>query len=583
MNKLNDLLYAVDEDNHKLLFGVVEDGNILNLTLKKEKFLKAKKLRILCDLAKAKAGDPGFFVIPRNIEMTGDQLIYFNRKHDCTFEERHALTNTFFVDSPSFCGIVCFGRSYHYKLVTEIQNGIYSCYASLNLTKNDSAYKDIEIRLIQTPREGGYSAMAVKYREFLIAEGCFVPLTEKYKRAAVEYAGKNPLIRIRMGWKESPSPVLHQNTDNEPPMYVACTFKKVREFADCLSRTGVKGAEIQLVGWNKSGHDGRYPQLFPVEEKLGGETELRKTIEYLKRLGYRVSLHTNLIDMYEIADTFTWDDAALGRNGKPIQIGRYSGGLAYRVCYEKQLKNVKRDLPAVAEFETDGLHFIDVVSIVEPDVCFSSAHPVSSARGIEIAREIMSYASSLLGGFSSEGCFDFSMRTLDFGLYTTFGDGFGKKAVPTADCLIPFYELLIHGITLYNPESTTVNYLLKTPRDRLDFYMRGGRPVIYLYSKFRTGQTNWMGEDDYLINTSEDMRSTADAVARVCREYSRVSRLQTVFMNDYSVYDNGLHVSKYADGTVIAGNYSDKELFFEGFSISPYDYIMIEKKSGKSD
>ena len=70
--------------------------------------------------------------------------------------------------------------------------------------------------------------------------------------------------------------------------------------------------------------------------------ELKKTIAYVKDLGYRISLHTNTIDAVEIADTFTWDDVVVTRDGEYYQCGHYSRGYAYHVCLEKQLKNAKK-------------------------------------------------------------------------------------------------------------------------------------------------------------------------------------------------------------------------------------------------
>ena len=54
------------------------------------------------------------------------------------------------------------------------------------------------------------------------------------------------------------------------------------DILDEVKRQGVERAEVCLVGWNQKGHDGRFPELFPVEEQLGGEDKLRKLIKNLK-------------------------------------------------------------------------------------------------------------------------------------------------------------------------------------------------------------------------------------------------------------------------------------------------------------
>ena len=42
-------------------------------------------------------------------------------------------------------------------------------------------------------------------------------------------------------------------------MCVPCLLGLEGPIADELKRQGVEGAELQLVGWNRSGHDGRFP------------------------------------------------------------------------------------------------------------------------------------------------------------------------------------------------------------------------------------------------------------------------------------------------------------------------------------
>ncbi|MBE6702097.1 MAG: hypothetical protein E7585_01630 [Ruminococcaceae bacterium] len=379
-----------------------------------------------------------------------------------------------------------------------------------------------------------------------------------------------------MGWKPSPSPVLHQREANEPEMFVACDFKRVRDIADELKRQKVEGAELQLVGWNRSGHDGRFPQLFPADPRLGGDDELKKTIDYVKSLGYRISTHTNTIDSYEIADTFTWDDVVVNRDGSYNQTGHYSGGYAYHVCLEKQYKNTKRDLPALAALGENGLHFTDVISIVIPDDCHALEHPSSTANGIIYAQKILEYTSGLFGGFSSEGCMDFALKDLDFGLYATFGNGFGKKEIPVADRYLPLFEVAYHGIVLYNPTATTVNYTAQPVQERLSFILRGGRPAMYFYSKFRTGgQKNWMGENDLTCADDEALRWSVARIKEACDEHLRLADKQLLYMERYDILENGIEKATYSDGSAVVGNFSDKVALYEGKEIPAWGYVVI--------
>ena len=566
---------AIDDKGKVHIPCVEERSGSYYLTFHKETLEGVQKLRVLPMLAKAAAGSEGFFITPRNIEMSGDLLVKFVPREDTCYSYNLPIMSCYGIKTAEVCALVRIERNYKYSFAFQIKDGIYSLETVFDFTKNDPVYDDIRIEVLPLKADATLGDFAAAERNLRLERGEIVTLAEKCKNEAVEYARKYPLIRIRMGWKQSPSPVLHQTLENEPEMHAVVTFARVRDIADSLKAHGVEGAELQLVGWNIGGHDGRFPQLMPPEEKLGGMEELKKTIAYVKDLGYRISLHTNTIDAVEIADTFTWDDVVVTRDGEYYQCGHYSGGYAYHVCLEKQLKNAMRDLPEVAELGLNGLHFTDVISIVVPDTCCSKDHPCYTAQGIRLAQENIHYTRELFGAFSSEGCMDFALKELDYGLYVSFGDGFGKANIPVTDTLVPFFELTYHGILLYNPTSPTVNYPIKTPADKLTFRMRGGRPSFYFHSKFRYGEPNWMGDVDFVSTDNASMNHAVSLIAASMKEYEALQDLQLVYMRDYQVLENGIEVATYCDGTRMIGNFSDKEQTYEGITLAPFGYSVL--------
>jgi len=567
---------AIDDKGKVHIPHIEERSGSYFLTFHKETLAPVQKLRVLPMLAKAKAGTEGFFITPRNIEMNGDLLVRFVPKEDASYKYDLPIMSCYGVKTPEVSALVRIERNYKYSFAFEIKDGVYSLETVFDFTKNDPVYDDIRIEIVPMKADATLGDFAAAERNIRLERGEIVPLAEKCKNEAVEYARKYPLIRIRMGWKQSPSPVLHQTPENEPEMHAVVTFARVRDIADSLKAHGVEGAELQLVGWNKSGHDGRFPQLMPPEEKLGGMEELKKTIEYVKGLGYRISLHTNTIDAVEVANTFTWDDVVVTREGEYFQCGHYSGGYAYHVCLHKQLKNAMRDLPEVAELGLNGLHFTDVISIVVPDTCCSKEHPCYTAEGIRLAQENIHYTRELFGAFSSEGCMDFTLKELDYGLYVSFGDGFGKKQIPVTETLVPFFELTYHGILLYNPTSPTVNYPIKTPADKLMFRMRGGRPSFYFHSKFRYGEPNWMGDVDFVATDNASMNYAVGLIAKEAERYAPMADLQHVYMKDYILHENAVEEAVYCDGTRIIGNFSDHTVSFDGYTIAPWGWVLTK-------
>lgn len=576
--------FAIDEKGKKYAFHQLPIEGGVRLTLYRQEIEGVQTLALLPELSYARAGEEGYYVLPRNISHNGDHQIFFREREDAVLKYSRAIMCFYGIKKKDMCLLVRFNRTRHFDIVAELKDGVYSAYVFFDFRPNcqktytlhEELYEDIVMEVIDLPLSAGYEEMAAKERDIRLSRGEIIPLKEKCRRPAVEYARQYPLIRIRMGWKPSPSPVKHQTPETEPEMFVACTFEQVCRIGDELKRQGVEGAELQLVGWNQSGHDGRFPQFFPVDERLGGEEGLRRAIDHIKSLGYRISLHTNLIDEYEVAESYTPEDLAIMRNGQFLQNGHYSGGLAYHVCPLKQLKNAKREFPRIAALGENGLHFTDVISIVQPDPCASEAHPCHTEDGIVVAERTMSYIRNLFGGFSSEGTMDFAIKYIDYGLYVTFGDGFGHTATPLSDRYLPLFQLTYHGTLLYNPSSPTINYPIKRPEDRLTFYMHGGRPSFYFYSKFRTGgQANWMGDADLTCGTEEELRQSCAVIARGAAEYAPLARLQTLYMTGYAFLTDTLQCATYEDGTRMVGNFSPDTVEFEGHCIPAYEFLVI--------
>ena len=576
---------AYDQDGKKYIFDVKRAKKSTFITLKKEALVGAKQIYLLGDMSVAQAGDEGYYLISRNDKQNGDIISEFVEREDVEFIQQKMIMSFYGIKKKDMCVLVRVKRRYPFVIRVRVENGRYELCVRYDLENfglvddvTGMPAEDIEFEIVELPLTADYNEMARTERCLRLERGEILPLAKKCERECVEYARKYPLIRIRMAWKKSPCDILVQTPENEPEPFVACDFARVRDIADELARQGVEGAELQLVGWNKGGHDGAFPQLFPINEEFGGEEGFIKTIEHVKALGYRISTHTNTIDAYQLADSFTWDDILITKDGNHRAGGLYGGGQSYKVCAKKQYKNALRDLPALQKYGENGLHFTDVLSIVEPLVCYSKDHPCSHAEAVEYTVKNMDYTRELFGGFCSEGCMDFAIGSIDYGLYVTFGDGFGRVEIPIATKLLPVWEIVYHGTVLYNPTSPTVNYPIKQPKDRLTFVMRGGKPSIYIYSRYRAGAPNWMGEDDLVCYTDEDLKRTVSVIKKTLDDYKPLCHLQLCYMQSYEALEGGIEIASYENGTRIVGNFSDNPALFEGMEIEPYGYAVIDKR-----
>ena len=553
-----------DQTTAPAAYTVEERGDVTCVTIQKDlNFSDVVSIDFEYAHDLAKRGDEGYFVLPGS-QKSESMLCRFTEKADAEYVMREYTMPIFGVKTKAgaFVAIVT-GMAYSYTLVCGVKDSRYYLYPRFILN-GEAPCEDIQVEYHRLPAaDADYSGMAREYRRYQLERGACLPLRERAaKNPTLAYAKDAVLIRIRMGWKPVPATVLHQTLKNEPPMHVACTFATVERLMDKLYAAGVKKAELTLVGWNVKGHDGRWPSAFPVAEELGGEEGLRRVIEKAKTYGYLIDGHTNSTDAYEISPLWDENDLLVGRDGKHMPIGNWSGGAGRALCPACALKQAETILPQVAKMGFHGLHYVDVVNIVMPRVCYSKVHPVNIAQSIDCHRQLARLCHDRFGGYSSEGVFDFSARYLDYGLYVCFNE---KKITPLCDALIPWWQLVYHGIIMSNPYAVTVNYPIKGTHAHLKLLECGGRPSMYLYSKFvEKKDGNWMGEDDLTCDNEADMDATVAHIAHAYAERETLSHLEMAYMEHHREIAPDVFEIAYSDGTVLTVDYGA-----ETFKISP--------------
>lgn len=442
-----------------------------------------------------------------------------------------------------------------------IKNNKYTLCMHFEINE-EVPYDDITIIKYTLPCDATYNEFAKKCREYCFENG-YISLKDRLNDV-LKYAAESVMVRVRMGWKPVPCEVLEQTVENEPPIHIACTFKDVEKLMHEYKNAGIEKAEFCLVGWNKGGHDGRWPQIFPVEEKLGGEKDLISLINTAHKLGYNICCHTNSTEGYTLANNFSEDDIALKKDGsKSIPAEMWSGGRSYDVCPKRALDFAEEDFPKIAELGFRGIHYIDVITATPPRCCYNKNHPVNYKEGVEYMNEILILAQKLFGAVGSECAITHNMKHCDFVLYNTFRKHIDCKRQPSEidliDEYIPFWEIIFHGIVLYTPNATTVNAVYgKDKSAMLKLIEYGARPTVYYYSKFKTDNTNWIGgEDDFTLDTPQETEKSVIGVKETEDFYNQYSYLQYEFIERHEkIRDNVFQVT-YSDGTVITVDYNE--------------------------
>ena len=124
--------------------------------------------------------------------------------------------------------------------------------------------------------------------------------------------------------------------------------------------------------------------------------------------------------------------------------------------------------------------------------------------------------------------------------------------------------------------SPTVNYTIKGNRERLYFFLRGGRPSFYIYSRFKGDGSDWMGTVDLEVDSNESLDRATDAIAKGAAEYKDFADRQLTFMKDYVVLGEGLEAAIYEDGVTLVGNFSEEDKTYMGKTVPAGDFIVIK-------
>lgn len=536
------------------------------VVLAKESITKpAEFVDFMVGYAPAQEGEAGYIVY-------NNYMITFHGHENEVLDTGYCWMPLLGVKTPRECfACIVTGLWEQHSFIIQCKDGVYTAHPRFRLD-GQAVEDDMQVDYcLLTGAEADYSGMAKVYRERqLTVGGC--KLIRDRMNPNLAYALNAPEIRMRLAWKPVPTPVEEQTPETEPPMHVAATFERVGQVMDACKAHGVDKAEFCLVGWNIKGHDGRWPQMFPVEKDLGGEEKLRALTQKAKDMGYHMVCHTNSTDCYSISNRWSEDLPMRTRDGKLQKNAQWGGGRMYNMCPKAGGEAFAyEDLPRLKELGFDGIHYIDVISCVRPYRCFSEKHPCTPKEFIASMRRIAKFASQEIGGFQSEGAYDYTAAQSDMYLYVDFG--LFKKPSALVDANIPLWQLIYHGIILSNPAPATVNYPVKDWQSQLKFVEYGGHPAIYIHSKFH-GTHNWMGDDDLTCGSPEEIEATAAAIRKVVDDYEAVKDLQTETMAHHDILGD-LTVTAYEGGTRVVCNYGETAQAYAGVSVAPHGYAVI--------
>ena len=561
-----------------------EGGETLTVSRERIRAMKAKRLDVVPDFAHATKGEAGYWFTPYGVYGEYD-------RDDGTFfagEERMTMPMFGWSNPRGACLAVVTSLKYFVRETVRAEKGAYTVAATLEEGLCRDPYEDLVIVYHRRAPGTSYAALAKIYRDYQLARGAVKPFRERFaSNPTLEKAILAPEIRIRQAWKPVPSPVPHQAPESEPEVKAMVTFDRVRDIVDELKRQGVDDAELCLVGWNIGGHDGRWPQVFPSEPKLGGDAKLMAAIRHAREAGYLIVPHGNFYEGYTVSADWDGEWVLKDADGflRPTRNGKvtWGGGRPYYMCPQRAYeKFCTRDIPRMAAFGFTGLGYFDVVSICEPLACTDRRHPCTPADGAKFWGACAAISQRDLGGFASESGGDWFAGNLDYALYAYFGDpqaialkyAAGKGL---AKRVVPIWQVVYNGIIANNPFTTTMNAPLKDRLTQLKAVEFSARPCFYFYAKFLTVGNNWMGNEDLGCATDEELRRSVAKIKEGYDVYEKLKHLQLAFIDDHAEVAPGVFRTSYANGESVVVNFTDAPVRVGGATVAAQDWALLRK------
>lgn len=474
----------------------------------------------------------------------------------------------------SFVAIVK-GLRTEYRSQVVAKGGTYEVFPRFEIAKIEFApYEDIVIDCYPlTGDDANYSGMARKYRAWQLARGEVRPLAEKARESdALAWSAKSIFLRCKFG-RTFRRDVDHKSfATNTPPMSVDHTFD---DFMDIMRRAkalGMDDVDMCMVGWQREGHDGPFPDHFPVDPRFGGEEKMRETVKLGHDLGYRMSVHLNYHNYYPAARRWRDEDVCKGPDGKPRPYWLLPAGLSHFSCFEVMVNRyVDSDFDRLRDIGIDGILHHDVTSAAYPTPCHDPRHPNDRGRMAGWQLRLCEKCREGFGGSSSESGLDHIARGLDNILYVAWE----VKRNALIDGMLPIWPIVYNGICMSQPFYGTMD--APYPRNRSEKFSEGLNAFHWIPTpeERMLKVFEWGGRPAFYYNTYADLLP----MKRMYDLWQPLKHLQFVFIHEHAVLSEGVTATRYENGEEVVCNASAKPFAYRGETVAPKTHRLYPPNS----
>lgn len=411
-------------------------------------------------------------------------------------------------------------------------------------------YTDFSINVSRTMKyyflhgaDVGYAGMAAVYREYL----------RKEKGLEAQSAPRTDMpleLRIVGGMKEDGF-----LTD---PFVAMTTFEQAEDMLDYFYDNGVRGLNVVYEGWAKGGDSVKYPDRFPVESRLGGESGLKRLAERAHQYGYKLFLEDDNMRAMTGRGVSERNDVVRDILNTPLDLG--DGGRREHVLNTAAIRRIiGENLPKYRELGIDGIHEKGLDRL---NTDFHASHPMNREQVKRQYRELISEMVDKIGAVRVDGGLAFHMMA-GVSVYNPADD---YSFSPIVDEIVPFYPMALHGLA----------DLVSVPFNRMDEPEREALKAVEY--GMNVSFTVTAEPTERLQHADTDLYSTEFDVwkSEILRLYRKINdalgSVAGAAMIGHERIGRDVYKAVYDNGVEIVCNYSEAPFHYRGESVAPMDF-----------
>ncbi|HTP31020.1 MAG TPA: DUF5696 domain-containing protein [Candidatus Acidoferrales bacterium] len=328
------------------------------------------------------------------------------------------------------------------------------------------------LRMVFLP-DGGYVAMAKRYRRYAMDSGLYVSLKDKIAHnAVVQNLVGSPVMGMRVLRNLKPGSASY-DTKNPANNYRLVTFAENAARLRELKKQGWEHLNVSLSGWLNQGYDRQTPDALPPAEAAGGWSGMKLFFDTCKELGYTCWLHDQYRDYYQDAPSWNPDFAVHEedatrpptafpgtrfkndwKDGSIPLMDHWDGGVQGYLNNSFMLGHVVKNYGALF---AHGIHpqgsYQDVFGYIPPDEDFNPEHPNTRTDSMNARAAVMRWVKNNLGIAGTEDGSDWVIPYADY-LTSRMNRSPSTGTDPDHEDAIqvPLYELVYHDavVTTYS-------------------------------------------------------------------------------------------------------------------------------------